>query len=94
VSSIIREGEWFWRRARSDRFVHIQSKLFEVSIGGEDLPAWKSSTGTYLSAQTWELLQTKLPEVDGIRLSGLSWQSLNMLSFFGWFLGMPSSPRK
>jgi hypothetical protein len=60
VSSIIREGEWFWPRARFDQLVQIQSRLFEVSIGEEDLSVWK---GKYLYAQTWELLQTKLPKV-------------------------------
>lgn len=58
VSSIIREGNWFWPSARSDQLVQIQSRLHEISIGGEDLMIWKFS-----SAQTWELLRSILPEV-------------------------------
>jgi hypothetical protein len=63
VSSIIREGEWFWPRARSNQLVQVQSRLFEVRIGGEDRMVWKSSTGKYSCAQTWEMLRTKLLEV-------------------------------
>jgi len=52
VSSIIRDGEWFWPNARSEHLVLIQSRLHEIPIGGVDLPIWKSSSGKYSSAQT------------------------------------------
>jgi hypothetical protein len=33
LSTIIRNGEWYWPYARSDRIVELQSKLPEVEIG-------------------------------------------------------------
>jgi hypothetical protein len=50
LSSIIRNGEWYWPSARSDNLVKIQSKLLEVAIGGEDLPVWKGSKRVYSCA--------------------------------------------
>jgi len=34
LSSIIRNGEWYWPSARSNNLVEIQSRLPEVAIGG------------------------------------------------------------
>jgi hypothetical protein len=48
---IIKNGSWFW------------SKLFEVEIGATDLPVWKSKSGQYNCADTWELLREKCPVV-------------------------------
>jgi len=42
LSSIIRDGEWYWPYARSDLLVYIQSQLLLVNIGVENLAIWKS----------------------------------------------------
>jgi len=49
--------------ARSDSLVHVQSRLPEIHIGREDLLVWRSSTGKYSCAQTWDHLRQRLPEV-------------------------------
>jgi hypothetical protein len=36
VSSIIRNGEWYWPAARSDDIVQIQSRLPKIPIGETD----------------------------------------------------------
>jgi hypothetical protein len=38
LSSVIFNGEWFWRPARSDDLVEIQSRLHEVRLGLQDKP--------------------------------------------------------
>jgi hypothetical protein len=43
LSTIIRNGSWFWPYACSDTIVAIQSKLADVPIGNTDLLVWKSS---------------------------------------------------
>lgn len=40
LSSVIRDGLWFWKPARSDALVEIQSKLFMVDFGVGDEPKW------------------------------------------------------
>jgi hypothetical protein len=50
VSYIIRDGAWYWPSARSDFLVQIQSRLLEDSIGRDDIPVWRSSTGKYSCA--------------------------------------------
>jgi hypothetical protein len=85
VSSIIRDGEWFWPSARSDHLVLIQSRLHEIPIGGVDLPIWKSSSGKYSSAQTWELLRNKLPEVSWHQFVWFSW-AIPKHAFFLWLV--------
>jgi hypothetical protein len=57
VSSIIRNGEWYWPAARSDQLVQIQSRLPEIPIGESDRPIWNSKKGFYSCADTWEFLR-------------------------------------
>jgi hypothetical protein len=64
LSTIIREGEWFRPRARSNHLVEIQSRLPKISIGNEDLPVWRSTSSSYSCAQTWEHLRIKLHVVE------------------------------
>jgi hypothetical protein len=40
LSSVIRDGLWFWKPARSDALVEIQSKLFMVDFGVGHEPKW------------------------------------------------------
>jgi hypothetical protein len=63
VSSIIRNGEWYWPAARSDQLVQIQSRLPEIPIGESDRPIWNSKKGFYSCADTWEFLREKKPVV-------------------------------
>jgi hypothetical protein len=63
LSSIIKNQDWFWQGARSDDLVAIQSWLPEIIFGVSDMPIWKSSTGTYSCADTWDNLREKLPKV-------------------------------
>lgn len=50
LSTIIRNEEWYWPYARSDRIVDIQSKLMEEEIGNSDLPMWRCKKGEYTCA--------------------------------------------
>lgn len=52
VSSIIRNGDWFWNGARSDSIAAIQCRLPKVSIGGNDMPVWRTKKGTYSFFET------------------------------------------
>jgi hypothetical protein len=63
LSTVIRNGDWFWPYARSDKLVELQSKLLEVDIGEVDLPVWHSRTGKYACADTWDFLRTRAPRV-------------------------------
>lgn len=40
LSSVIKDGLWFWKPARSNALVEIQSKLFMVDFGVRDEPKW------------------------------------------------------
>jgi hypothetical protein len=51
LSSILLEGDWFWRSTRSKDLVAIQSKLPEITIGDTDKPIWHSSRGSYSCAE-------------------------------------------
>ena len=64
LSSVICNGEWFWRPARSDSLVEIQAKLSEVCLGQYDNPVWTiSKKGVYVSHETWKALRKKNAEV-------------------------------
>jgi hypothetical protein len=63
LSSIIRDGEWYWPYACSERIVDVQSKLSEVEIGTEDLPIWNCRKGSYVCSETSEHLRVKEPIV-------------------------------
>jgi hypothetical protein len=63
LSSVISNGEWYWKPARSDDLVEIQSRLNEVKLGLQDNPLWTASKkGIYVSADTWEFLREKRAE--------------------------------
>jgi hypothetical protein len=63
LSSVILNGEWYWRPARSDDLVEIQSRLHEVRLGLYDKSLWTTSRkGVYVSAETWELFKEKREE--------------------------------
>jgi hypothetical protein len=57
LSSIIKNGEWHWKSARSKNLVKIQCRLPEISIGNEDTPIWKSNNGKYSCSETWNQLR-------------------------------------
>jgi hypothetical protein len=63
LSTIIRNGAWFWPYAQSNRILDIQRRLREVDIGIEDLPIWNSRNGSYSCVETWEQLRNKKPVV-------------------------------
>jgi hypothetical protein len=60
VSSIIRNGEWFWPFVHSHSIVTVQSQLHEIDIGETDLLIWILKTGSYSCGETWETLRSKL----------------------------------
>jgi len=68
LSSIIRNGEWLWKSARSDSLVEIQSRLPEIPIANADIPVRKFSKGTFLCFETWNLLRLKFPVVEWLRV--------------------------
>jgi hypothetical protein len=85
LSTIIRNGAWFWPFACSDTIVDIQSKLAEVPIRNADLPVWNSSNGNYSCATTWELLREKCPTVVWWKLVWFS-ISIPRHSFIIWLV--------
>jgi len=65
LSTALTNGGSCWRPARSDALVDVQSRLSEVNIGDCDRPIWSiSKKGSYVSANTWNSLRTKKPEVE------------------------------
>jgi hypothetical protein len=85
LSTIIRNGSWFWPYACSDTIVAIQSKLADVLIGNTDLPVWKSSNGIYSYSATWELLREKYPTVVWWKIVWFS-MSIPRHSFILWLV--------
>jgi hypothetical protein len=68
LSTVIRNGEWYWPPARSDKLVELQSKLPEVDIQEFYLPVWHGSTGKFSCSDTWEFLSVRAPRVDWWRV--------------------------
>jgi hypothetical protein len=65
LSSVISNGNWNWRPARSNDLVDIQARLPEVRIGTIDKPIWSGSrSNTYVSSDTWEMLRSRNSNVD------------------------------
>jgi hypothetical protein len=58
LESVLKQGEWCWRPARSEELVAIQSRLSDVPIGVVDKPIWTiGRSGTYVCADTWNYLR-------------------------------------
>jgi hypothetical protein len=65
LDSVIIDGHWNWRPARSDQLVNIQSKLSLVPLGEMDMPQWSASkNGMYSCSDTWDAIRVKHPIVD------------------------------
>jgi hypothetical protein len=60
LSSIIKNGEWYWKGARSNNLVEIQCGLLAISLGNVDTPIWKSSNGKFSCSETWNDLMLRL----------------------------------
>jgi hypothetical protein len=93
VSSIIRNSDWFWTGARSDNIVAIQSRLPEVSIGGSDMPVWRSKQGIYSCSETWEVLRDKFPTVSWCNTIWFS-HAIPKHSFILWLVFRDALPTK
>jgi hypothetical protein len=53
LESVLKQGEWCWRLARSEELVAIQSRLSDVPIEVVDKPIWTiGRSGTYVCANT------------------------------------------
>jgi hypothetical protein len=53
LSSVILNGEWYWKSTRSDDLVEIQARLHEVRLGLYDKLLWTASKkGVYVNAKT------------------------------------------
>ncbi|XP_062158796.1 uncharacterized protein LOC133866284 [Alnus glutinosa] len=57
LSSIIRDGDWYWTSVRSEALVDIQSRLPKVILGEVDKAVWDSKNGEFSSSETWEKLR-------------------------------------
>lgn len=58
LSTVLINGVWCQRPARSDALVEIQGRLPEIKIGDCDTPIWSASKkGSYVSSDTWEILR-------------------------------------
>jgi hypothetical protein len=65
LSTVLCNGVWSWRPARSDDLVDIQSRLLDVNIRPCDKPIWSiSKKKIYMSSDTWEMIRKKNPIVD------------------------------
>jgi hypothetical protein len=65
LSSVIHDGEWVWRPARSEALVDIQTRLTEIKLGHCDKPNWIASRkGIYVSSDTWEALREKRDQIE------------------------------
>ncbi|XP_059442158.1 uncharacterized protein LOC132174537 [Corylus avellana] len=64
LSSVIHNGSWFWKPARSDDLVDIQASLLEISLWPIDKPIWTASRkGVFVSSDTWEALREKKEQI-------------------------------
>jgi hypothetical protein len=53
VSSVIKNKVWYWKAARSNALVDIQSRLPEIKISACDIPIWSiSKKGSYVCSDT------------------------------------------
>jgi hypothetical protein len=65
LSSVIVNGDWYWKPARSEALVEIQARLPELSSDLHDKVIWTASKkGYYVSADTWQILREKKMEAD------------------------------
>jgi hypothetical protein len=65
LSTVICNGDWYWRPARSDASVEIQSKLAEVHFGDGDHLIWTASKkGEFVSSDTWQVLREKKDQIE------------------------------
>jgi hypothetical protein len=64
LSSVIHNGDWFWRPARSEGLVDIQARLPEINLGPADNPIWTASRKShFVSSDTWEVLREKKEQI-------------------------------
>jgi hypothetical protein len=69
LASVIRNGDWLWKPARSEALVEIQARHSEISLGSVDNPIWTTSKkGYYVSSDTWEVLRDKKEQVEWWKL--------------------------
>jgi hypothetical protein len=65
LDSVLRNGLWCWKPARSEALVALQSKLPEIPLGITGKPIWTiAKKGTYINAETWNFLRKKKDNVD------------------------------
>jgi hypothetical protein len=95
VSSIIRDGEWFWNGSRSDKLVAIQSRLPEVSIGGVLIWPFGSLRKGFIPAlRLGSSLGRKCQLFLGGNQYGFQKPFLVILLFYSLFFGMPFPPKR
>lgn len=65
LSSVLSNGIWCWKPARSKDLVDIQSRLPEIPLGHVDNPVWKvAGKGSFVSSETWDFLRDKKAKVE------------------------------
>jgi hypothetical protein len=65
LSSVLSNGNWCWKPARSEDLVAIQSRLPEIALSPVDNPVWKvARNGSFVSFETWDFLRDKKAEVE------------------------------
>jgi len=65
LDSVLRNGLWCWKLARSEALVALQIKLPEIPLGITGKPIWTiAKKVTYISAETWNFLRKKKDNVD------------------------------
>ncbi|XP_059429209.1 uncharacterized protein LOC132163025 [Corylus avellana] len=69
LATVIQNGNWFWRPARSEDLVEIQARLTEVDLGLCDTPVWNASRKRVYAFILWLSMKDRL--ITGERL--LKW---------------------
>jgi len=65
LSSVLSNGIWCWKPARSEDLVDIQSRLPKIPLGPVDNLVWKvARKGSFVKSETWDFLRDKKSEVE------------------------------
>jgi len=86
LDSVLRNGEWCWKPARSDELVIIQSRLPKVRLGVADKPICTiARKWIFVSSDTWNHLRLKRQPVDWWSLIWFN-QAIPKQAFLLWLV--------
>lgn len=59
MSSMLKDGQWYWQPARSNDLVSIQVGSLHIRPGQSDPVRWLPSSNIFSCKSTWEAIQVK-----------------------------------